>query len=77
MISIESIHCTGYASCIPSVDIGTGTVLSRGCIKDSDCTTDGKGGNNGTAFPDCCTNTAIQRKACFSKGLQIQGWTCP
>jgi hypothetical protein len=73
--SVHTVECTPYDQCVPNVTLAGG--VDRACVTDSDCTTDGKGGNDGTMFKDCCTNTQLGRKACFSKALGLPGWTCP
>jgi len=71
---VESISCKAAASCVPAVNAGTGVVLTRACVTDSDCTDNN---TNQTMFGSCCKEMTTGRNACFSKLLAGTAWTCP
>jgi hypothetical protein len=71
---VESVACKPVASCVPSYNVLSGTILTRACVADSDCTDNN---TNHTMFGSCCTEATTGRKACFSKTLAGNGWTCP
>ena len=75
-VTIQNIACMPFDSCVPGVDATSLKVLSRACNTDADCTSDGKGGSDGTQYPNCCTNTG--QRACFKNQAPLPaGWTCP
>lgn len=74
--SVQSVMCAPMASCVPTVS-ASGSGMDRACQTDSDCTDDGKGGNNGTYWKNCCTNTTTNQHVCFNATVMVNGWKCP